>query len=158
MTLAILLASGLALKGFYHLQKLFFYYAKGKIFTTEANGQIKNFGVTICLWPFCKTLCILLTNIAVYLTYETPIRMTNTPPDKSVSIITPLILFPLISHAITWDDLWARPDQQGARALQPEQSVREGVHARRARTHPRPGARARRDGDDRRLPRHRLRR
>lgn len=101
LTLAMLLASGLALKGFYHLQKLFFYYAKGKIFTTEANGQIKNFGITVCLWPFCNILCILLRNIAVYLTYEIPIRMTNTPPDKSVSIFIPLILGAAIIY-ISW--------------------------------------------------------
>ena len=101
MTLTILLASVLILKGFYHLEKLFSCYAKGKIFTTEANSQIKNFGIIVCLWPFCQILCILLSNIAVYLTYEIPIRMTNTPPDKSVSIFTPLILGAAIIY-ISW--------------------------------------------------------
>jgi hypothetical protein len=101
ITLTILLASVLILKGFYHLQKLFFYYSKGEIFTTEANGQIRNFGVTVCLWPFCQLLCILLSDIAVYLTYEIPIRMTNTPPDKSVSVLTLLILGAAIIY-ISW--------------------------------------------------------
>ena len=101
MTLTILLASVLILKGFYHLQKLFFYYAKGKIFITEANGQIKNFGVTVCLWPFCQILCLLLSNIAVSLTYEIPAGMTNTPPDQSVSIFIPVILGAAIIY-ISW--------------------------------------------------------
>jgi hypothetical protein len=91
ITLAILVYIGLMSKGFYHLKNLFSSYSKGKIFTTEANGQIKKLGVTVCLWPLCQVLCILFGYIAVHLTYGT-IRMINTPPDKSVSILIPLIL------------------------------------------------------------------
>lgn len=101
MTLTILLASGLILKGFYHLEKLFSYYAKGKIFTSGANSQIKKFGITVCLWPPCTILCIFLSNIAVYLTYGIPIRMINTPPGTAVSLFTPLILGAAIIY-ISW--------------------------------------------------------
>lgn len=101
MTLMILIIFAYIFKGFYHLKNLFSSYSKGKIFSSETNGQIKKFGVTVCLWPVLQLLCILISNIAVYLTYEIPVRMINTPPDKSVSIITPLIIGAAIIY-ISW--------------------------------------------------------
>ena len=101
MTLWMLVIFAYVFKGFHHLKNLFSSYSKGKIFSSDANGQIKKFGITVCLYPVLEVLCILLSNIAVYLTYEIPVRMINTPPDKSVSIITPLIIGAAIIY-ISW--------------------------------------------------------
>jgi hypothetical protein len=40
----------IALKGLSHINRLFFYYEKGNIFTTETVAQLKQIGVTFLLW------------------------------------------------------------------------------------------------------------
>ena len=44
---------GLPMKALYHLSKLFRFYAHGKIFMKEDNGQLKQFGI-ICLILTCS--------------------------------------------------------------------------------------------------------
>lgn len=56
---------GLPVKALYHLSKLFRFYAHGKIFMKEDNGQLKQFGI-ICLILTCSApLWELLGHLAV---------------------------------------------------------------------------------------------
>ena len=57
----------LTLKGLYHLQKLFDYYADGKIFTSEANAQIRRFGWTICIYGALHDIGIQLVKNSIFL-------------------------------------------------------------------------------------------
>ena len=58
----------LTLKNLYHLQRLFFYYSKGKIFTSEASGQIRRIGIIFCWFALFGTLSELLQRNAIILT------------------------------------------------------------------------------------------
>lgn len=58
----------LTLKNLYHLQKLFFYYSKGKIFTSEANRHIRSIGIIFCWFALFATLSELLQRNAIILT------------------------------------------------------------------------------------------
>jgi hypothetical protein len=49
-TLGFTLTVGLILKGVYHLYILFTNYAQGEIFSGQATKEIKQLGITICLW------------------------------------------------------------------------------------------------------------
>jgi hypothetical protein len=69
------------LKAFYHSCRLFSHYARGKIFTTEANGQIRQLGVTVCLWPVFFIIWNILSGIAADLTFGIPFGLKFNIPD-----------------------------------------------------------------------------
>ena len=56
------------LKNLYHFQKLFYYYSRGNIFTSEANLQIRLIGVTSCFIGLFRLLSDLLQRNAIALT------------------------------------------------------------------------------------------
>lgn len=69
MAIEFLLVYGILVKSFYHLQKLFNYYAGGMIFTKEANRHIRQVGVIIILLPFLLYVIGWLTSLAVYYSF-----------------------------------------------------------------------------------------
>jgi hypothetical protein len=75
LSIGAFLYFALLLKGFYHSCKLFYHYAEGKIFTTEANGQIRQLGITVCLWPVFIALWKYLSDIAANLTFGVPLGL-----------------------------------------------------------------------------------
>lgn len=58
----------LTLKNLYHLQRLFCYYTEGKIFTSEASGEIRRIGIIFCWFALFAALSELLQRNAIILT------------------------------------------------------------------------------------------
>lgn len=95
----ILYALGVALpaffliKGFYNLFRLFFYYTKGKIFSGEANRQIRKFGLALVLVAIFYFPCELLKLIAFSLvTAESTGITLNINPFLVLGLVIPLLL------------------------------------------------------------------
>ena len=82
-------ASGVLLKGLYHLQRLFGSYARGEIFTIENAGQIRQLGITALLWAVANILWIVTA--ALLLGEHSP----HSFPFRADSIVTGLIVIAL---------------------------------------------------------------
>ena len=101
-TLSIVLINGLILKGLYHLQRLFYFYTKGKIFTTEANSQIGQIGVTVSLAGVVFITGDQLMNNAIYLALNAnALGLRLHFPGYILMIIIPLLVGATIM-CISW--------------------------------------------------------
>ena len=74
----------LTLKGLYHLQKLFYYYAGGNIFTSEANAQIRRFGWTICIYGALHDVGLQLLKNSISLIRKTRVFMKSLKRSKHI--------------------------------------------------------------------------
>jgi hypothetical protein len=101
-TLSILLIYGLILKGLYHMQRLFFCYSRGMIFTTEANSQMKQIGVTVSLGGVVFiTGDQLMKNAINFALNENILGLRLHFPDHILMIIIPLLVGATIM-CISW--------------------------------------------------------
>jgi hypothetical protein len=101
-TLSIALIYGLILKGLYHLQRLFYFYARGRIFTTETNSQIGQIGVTVFLAGGIFIIGIQLMKNAVSLAFNGHIWGLRLHfPDDILLIVIPLLVGATIM-CISW--------------------------------------------------------
>ena len=92
-TLGVALPIFFLIKGFYNLFRLFFYYAKGKIFSDEANRQIRKFGQALVLVAIIYFPCELLKLIAFSLvTAESTGITLNINPFPVLGFVIPLLL------------------------------------------------------------------
>ena len=101
-TFSIILIYGLIIMGFYHLQRLLYYYAKGMIFTTEANSQIRQIGVIVSLAGLVFTTGDQLMKNAIYLALNgNALGLRLHFPDYILVIIIPLLVGATIM-CISW--------------------------------------------------------
>lgn len=78
---------------FYHLHRLFYHYAKGRIFVTEANGQIKQIGITGCWLAVSIPMILLVMHITVSLILERKIDLSGIPvSDFIAATISPIFI------------------------------------------------------------------
>ena len=92
-TLSIVLIYGLILKGLYHMQRLFYFYTRGKIFTTETNSQISQIGVTVSLAGGIFIIGVQLMKNAVSLAFNGNIwgLRLHFPDDILLIVVTLLV-------------------------------------------------------------------
>ena len=105
---ALLLAYWMILKGFYHLQKLFQCYKRGRIFTTEANKQIRKIGIIVCLYPVIIHLVYWLERIAVFLSFETGTTDFMVPHTETLISYIQIIITGASIICVSWVLEWGR--------------------------------------------------
>jgi hypothetical protein len=92
----------LTLKGLYHLQKLFYFYAGGKIFISEANAQIRKFGWTICLYGALHDAGLQLVKNSISLSLNRGLwGIKNLGPDFPLNLIFILVVGAIVI-CVSW--------------------------------------------------------
>jgi hypothetical protein len=90
------------LKGLFHLQKLFYYYAQGKIFSPKANGQIRKCGWTICIYGVLHDVGLQLVKNSIFLALNRGFwGVRNQGPEFPLNFIFILIVGAIII-CVSW--------------------------------------------------------
>lgn len=102
LCLGWIMALGIQVKIFYHFFKLFYFYAKEKIFSKKANSQLRKVGLTGCLLVIASPIAPQLMHNACYLASDRPIKILFPELSELIFSMSFVLIFSVTVICISW--------------------------------------------------------